>query len=241
VVKLRASVDLVSLRDLQRKREALRGTELFSYSEDLRSVMVSPVLSCSPSESVKAAVEKMASQHVSSIVVVGKRGEPLGIVTDRDIMRRIVRTERFELEKTPVSEVMTADVVTLTPDDTLYQALFLLSSKGIKHLPLIEPNEGDRLVGVVTLRQLLKLRYPEPMTLIAAIANATDLETLAAIRKRMPRVAATRLSRASRAYDVSVMLSLVNRDLHRKALEISSPAATAGSRLCSGQTRTGGW
>jgi CBS domain-containing protein len=216
----RPAVDLVSLRDLQEKREALRGVELFSYSEELRSVMVSPVLSCSPGESVKAAVEMMASRGASSIVIVGDRGEPLGIITDRDIMRRIVRSERFDIEATPVADVMTADLVTLTPDDTVYRALFLLSSKGIKHLPLVEPAPGGRLVGIVTLRQLLKLRYPEPMTLIAGIAAATDLDALADIKKRMPRVAATRLSRAARAYDVVVMLSLVNQDLHRRALEL---------------------
>jgi CBS domain-containing protein len=216
----RASVDLISLRDLQRKREALRGVELFSYSEDLRSVMVSPVLSSPPRETVRAAVEKMTAARVSSIVVVGEMGEPTGIVTDRDILRRMVRTEGLDLETARLSDVMTADVVTSTPENTLYEALFLLSSKGIKHLPLVDPAAGNRLVGIVTLRQLLKLRYPEPMTLITAIAGATDLETLARIRGRTPRIAAIRLSRAARAYDVAVMLSLINQDLHRKALEL---------------------
>ena len=220
-MSVKVSVDLVSLRDLQRKREALRGVELFSYSEQLRSVMVSPVLSCAPDEPLRSAVERMASQGVSSIVVVGERGEPVGIVTERDVMRRLAEAgEALDLGVTPVSEVMTPDVVTQTPDGTLYEALFLLSSRGIKHLPLVEPAEGNRLAGIVTLRQLLKLRHPEPMTLIAAIAGADDLEALAAIRKRMPRVAASRLSRAARAYDVAVMLSLVNRDLHRRALEL---------------------
>jgi CBS domain-containing protein len=216
----RRAVDLVSLRDLQQKREALRGVELFSYSEDLRSVMVSPVLSCSPNESVKAAVEMMANQETSSIVVVGEQGEPRGILTDRDIMRRIVRAEMFDLEATPVADVMTSDLVTLTPEDTVYQALFLLSSRGIKHLPLVEPTDSSRLVGIVTLRQLLKLRYPEPMTLIAGIAAAADLDALADIKKKMPRVAATRLSRGARALDVVTMLSLVGQDLHRRALEL---------------------
>lgn len=217
----RATVDLVSLRDLQRKREALRGVELFSYSERLRSVMVSPVLSCPPGELLRAAVESMAGKRVSSIVVVGERGEPVGIVTEHDVMRWLAEAGGgFDLGATPVSEIMTPDVVTQTPEGTLYEALFLLSSRGIKHLPLVEPAEGNRLVGIVTLRQLLKLRHPEPMTLIAAIAGAADLEALAAIRKRMPRVAASRLSRAARAYDVAVMLSLVNHDLHRRALEL---------------------
>ena len=104
----------------------------------------------------------------------------------------------------------------------MYQALFVLSSRGIKHLPLVDPADGNRLVGLVTLRQLLKLRYPEPMTLIAGISEATDLATLAEIKRRMPRVAAIRLSRGARAYDVAIMLSLVNQDLHRRALELAS-------------------
>ena len=59
----------------------------------------------------------------------------------------------------------------------VYRALFLLSSRGIKHLPMVE---AGRLAGIVTLRQLLKLRYPEPMTLIAGIAGARFPEDLAA-------------------------------------------------------------
>lgn len=214
------SVDLVSLRELQRKREALRGVEVFSYSEVLRSVMVSPVFTCRPEDSLATVVERLTNARISSIVVVDDGGAPVGIVTGRDVMGRILETGRLDLESTPASDVMTPDVITMTPEDTLYEALFLLSSKGVKHLPLVEPAEGNRLVGIVTLRQLLKLRYPEPMTLIAGIAAAQDLETLADIRRRMPRVAAIRLSRAARAYDVAVMLSLVNHDLHRKALEL---------------------
>ena len=216
----RIGPDLVSLRDLQGKREALRGVELFSYGEELRSVMVSPVLTCPPGELVRAAVEKMAGARTSSIVVVGERGEPVGIVTERDLMRCVAADPSFDFDRTPVSSIMTADVITRKPDDTLYEALFLLSSKGIKHLPLVEPADGDRLVGIVTLRQLLKLRFPEPMTLIASIAKAEDLATLAGIKRRMPRVAAIRLSRAARAYDVAIMLSLVNQDLHRRAFEL---------------------
>jgi CBS domain-containing protein len=219
----KATLDTMSLRQLQEKREALRGVELFSYSEELRSVMVSPVLVCSPTETIKDAVERMASKKTSSIVVVDEDEEPLGIVTDRDIMRRIVAVGRFDIGKTPVSEVMTPQPLTLTPDDTVYHALFLLSSRGIKHLPLVasEAIGERRLVGIVTLRQLLKLRYPEPMTLIAGIAGAHDVATLAGIRARLPRVAATRLSRGSRAHDVAVMLSLVNQDIHRRAFEMA--------------------
>ncbi|MDH3402879.1 MAG: DUF294 nucleotidyltransferase-like domain-containing protein [Acidobacteriota bacterium] len=226
-MKRKATLDIASLRRLREKRSALRGVELFSYSEELRSVMVSPVLTCSPLATVQDAVGKMAAAKTSSIVVVGQEGEPLGIVTDRDVMRRIVVAGRFDVGGTAVSAIMTAEPLTLTPDDTVYRALFLLSSRRIKHLPLVEPQEAGppRVTGIVTLRQLLKLRYPEPMTLIAGIAGAKDAQALAAIRARLPRLAAMRLSRGSPAYDAVVMLSLVNQDLHRRAFELALEAA----------------
>ena len=64
---------------------------------------------------------------------------------------------------------MTADPVTLSPGDTIYRALSILSAKKIKHLPL---EEDGRITGMVTLRRLLKLRYPEPMSLMESIRTA---------------------------------------------------------------------
>lgn len=221
----RATMDLASLRKLREQREALRGVELFSYSEDLRSVMVSPVLTCGPDEPVRAAVARMAAQGITSVVVVDEHQAPLGIVTDHDVLR-LVAGGRLEVS---VAEVMTADPLTLSPDDTVYRALFLLSSRGIKHLPLVD---GGRLAGIVTLRQLLKLRYPEPMTLIAGIAGARDVEALARIKARLPRLAASRLGRGSRAYDVVVMLSLINQDLHRRAFELACERAGEPPAAC---------
>lgn len=219
-MKKRTVDELASLRRLREKQATLRSVELFSYGEELRSVMVTPAVTCLPGETLRVAAARMAERGVSSVVVCEDQ-KPLGILTERDILRRVGSADAADLD-TPVSETMTADPITAHPGDTVYRALFLLSSLGIKHLPLVE---DSRLVGIVTLRQLLKLRYPEPMTLIEGIAAATDVGALRQIKLRMPRLAARNLSMGKRAYDVVVMLSLVNQDLQRRAFELAIEAS----------------
>ena len=216
-MKRRSWVDISSLRQLREKRESLRPVELFPYSEEIRSVMVSPVFTCSPEDKLKAVVETMSSRKISCVVVVGPAGEPLGILTERDIMGRVVAAG-VDVDTATVAEVMTADPLTLTPEDTVYRALFLLSAKGVKHLPLLE---GGKVAGIVTLRQLLKLRYPEPMTIIEGISQAEHVAELAKIKARLTRLAASKLSMGMRAYDVVIMLSLINQDIHRRVFELA--------------------
>jgi CBS domain-containing protein len=217
MMKKKSWVDITSLRQLQQKRQSLRPVELFPYSEEIRSVMVSPVFTCAPSDNLKGVVKSMSEKKISCILAVNENREPTGILTERDILRRVVAAG-VNIDSATVESFMTADPLTLTPGDTVYRALFLLSARGIKHLPLVE---DGKVVGIVTLRQLIKLRYPEPMSLIEGISQAADVDSLRRIKERLPGLAASKLSMGMRAYDVVVMLSLINQDIHRRVFELA--------------------
>jgi CBS domain-containing protein len=81
--------------------------------------------------------------------------------------------------------------------------------------------EEGKAVGMVTMRQLLKLRHPEPTELIGSIQEAGTPGDLKAVLSRMPGVAAAKLGMGIGAYDTSAMLSLINRDIHQRAFELS--------------------
>jgi CBS domain-containing protein len=156
---------------------------------------------------------------VSSIIVVDHEAHPVGIFTERDIMQRVVTVDNIDPETTPVSQVMTRDTIILHPDNTIYRALSVLRESGVKHLPLVEK---DRLAGIVTMRQLLKLRYLEPLTLIEGIKEATEVATLKAIKNKLPEMAAERLASGRLTYDIVAMISLINQDIHRQALKLAA-------------------
>lgn len=217
--KIRAEIDSDSQKRLQETRESLKQAESFPYRENLRSVMETEMLTCKPDETLKNIFKQMANRQVSSIIVVDHEAHPVGILTERDIMQRVVTVDGIDPETTPVSKVMTRDTIILHPDNTIYRALSVLHESGVKHLPLVEK---DRLAGIVTMRQLLKLRYPEPLSLIEGIKDATDVATLQAIKNKLPDMAAERLQSGRLAYDIVVMISLINRDIHRQALKLAT-------------------
>ncbi len=217
--KRRAAVDLESFKRLQETRDSLKRVESFPYRENLRSIMDSEVYTCSPQCTMRKVIQDMVARDISSVIVIDHAKQPVGILTERDIMKRVIVNDQVDLDSTPISKVMTFDPITLHPDNTIYRALSVLTDSKVKHLPLIE---DGKIVGIVTMRQLLKLRYPEPLTLIEGIREAEDVATLKAIKNKLPQMAEERLELGRTAYDIVVMISLINRDIHRRALELAA-------------------
>ena len=217
--QISASVDLESFKRLQETRESLKRVESFPYREILRSIMDSDVYTCSPLCTLRDVIRDMATRNISSVIVIDHVKQPVGILTERDIMQRVIADEGVDLDSTPISKVMTSDPVTLHPENTIYRALSVLADSHIKHLPLIE--EG-KIVGIVTMRQLLKLRYPEPLTLIEGIREAKEVSTLKAIKNKLAKMAEEQMESGRKAYDIVAMISLINRDIHRRALELAA-------------------
>ena len=215
----KAAIDQESFKRLQETRDSLKRVESFSYRENLRSIMNPEVYTCSPQCTLRDVIRDMTTRNISSVIVIDHLKQPVGILTERDIMKRVIAAAGVDLDATPISRVMTSDPITLHPENTIYRALSVLTDNKVKHLPLIE---DGKIVGIVTMRQLLKLRYPEPLTLIEGIREAGDVAALKAIKNKLPKMAEERLESGRTAYDIVIMISLINRDIHRRALELAA-------------------
>ena len=102
------------------------------------------------------ALEIMADQDIGALMVVNGR-TLLGIFTERDYSRKVVLKGRSSRE-TPVSELMTRDVYCVTPDDTTDSCMAIMNEKHIRHLPVLE---HDRLVGLVSIRDVVNMMLAE--------------------------------------------------------------------------------
>lgn len=108
-------------------------------------IMTSNVETCSPDTPLQEIAIQMLELDVGSIPVVGD-GKLQGIITDRDIVTRGIAAQ-FSLD-TPVSRILSSDMVTGTKDMDVEEAATLMSSNQIRRLPIVE---NDKLVGIVAL------------------------------------------------------------------------------------------
>jgi len=129
-------------------------------------LMVRNVVTVQPDASVYDAVRVLNKNRIGCLVVVRGGGEIVGILTERDLLERVLEKCRNPKE-TMVSEIMTRQVVVGSPDMDLLEATRLMFKLRVKKLPV---TVGNRLVGIVTL------------TDIARAANV-DQETVGLIEK----------------------------------------------------------
>ncbi len=112
--------------------------------------MSSEVISLSPESKVISAAKKMASKNISSVIVTVKK-KPIGIITERDMIKRVL-TPKKDPELLTLKEIMTLNPVCLSPDSTVVQAAKLMKKNGFRRFPVVEK---DILVGIVTETDIL--------------------------------------------------------------------------------------
>jgi CBS domain-containing protein len=118
----------------------------------LRDIMAAEVLTTSAERPVAEVTSMMVKVRVGSAVVM--QGSWLaGILTERDVLR--AAASGSDLTKSPVSEWMTRNPITATPDTTLEEAAEVMLSNGFRHLPVVE---GRGLQGMVSIRDVLASR-----------------------------------------------------------------------------------
>jgi CBS domain-containing protein len=109
----------------------------------VKDIMTKEVVKISVNDDVFAAAELMNSSEIGCLVVVDGEN-PIGIITERDIVRRVVAKE-LPLE-TKVSKVMSKSLITIDPEASLKEASRVMSSHKIRRLPVLKQN---KLVGII--------------------------------------------------------------------------------------------
>lgn len=127
----------------------------------------SDVYSVAESATLKEAAELLDARRVGAMVIFNEAGSVAGVLSERDIVRNIARQGAAALRCT-VGEVMTRNVVTARASDTIEKAMDRMTDRRIRHLPVVE---GGRLLGVISIGDLVKWRIAEARAEVDAIRS----------------------------------------------------------------------
>jgi len=109
------------------------------------------------------AARRMIDFDVGAIVVVDDNGKLTGIVTERDIARRVVAA-RLDPEKTTVGQIMSRNPDTVAPGDSPLDALELMWIRNFRHLPVVENSRVVGMVSILDLYEVIKLTLEESVS-----------------------------------------------------------------------------
>jgi CBS domain-containing protein len=141
---------------------------------DLLKINSRPVITIGPNDTVSAAVQKLSEYDYGSLPVCNDKGELVGIVTERDIVRKCFKNidacANFK-----VQDVMTKEVAVGILDDDLEYAISAMKRKRIRHLPIMD---NYKVVGMVSMRDLLDVELKE---------SQAELRYVGLVTRRPPR------------------------------------------------------
>jgi CBS domain-containing protein len=117
----------------------------------LRNRNKGEIWSVSPAATVYEALALMAEKEIGALMVL-ENGRLAGVISERDYARKVILQGKHSKD-TPVSEIMSTDLVTVTPAHSVDECMRLMSDFRVRHLPVLD---GERLVGVVSIGDLVK-------------------------------------------------------------------------------------
>lgn len=178
------------------------------------TTLVRPAVVVDPGTPVREVVRRMVEARASCVVV---RLAPwrVGIVTDRDLLTRVVARDRPAGR--PVAEVMTRDVRTIGAEATAESALLEMLAAGVRHLPVLDAS--GEVLGVLAAVDLLSAQAQTPLRLRLTIArtSGTDLEAAA---RRVPQVVSAAISAGQTGRQAAATLSVLLTSITRRQVDL---------------------
>jgi CBS domain-containing protein len=186
-----------------------------SLAAPLSSLIRRSPVTCLPQTPIGDALRTMNSERVGSIVITDADWKPLGLFTLHDLLGRVA-TSGVSLDL-PIETVMTRRPLSLPPQAPAHEAAALMARMGFGHVCVVE---NERLLGMVSERDLFSLQRVGLVQLTRSIAHAPDVATLVRLGKDIHRVVDQMLVQGASVAQLMQIITLFNDHITRRVIAL---------------------
>lgn len=197
--------------------KALTQMEAYPFKKRLSEIMSSPAEICTPDTPIREVAHRMTQRGIGAILVCDETSQTTGIVTERDLVSKVLARENVDCKSSIASDVMTPNPYTMTPETYMYEATTFMMGHKIKHMPVLDQGE---IVGIVTLQDLMKYRSQKSMLLVGSVKEAQSIEDLTKARAEIVKVAKALMSETRSPFETMEILSYIHHCILRRGFEI---------------------
>ncbi|MGM0593784.1 MAG: DUF294 nucleotidyltransferase-like domain-containing protein [Pseudomonadota bacterium] len=203
-----------ALRDTQ-ARSATRIAEDTSLNTPVRQLIKRPAVTCLPDTPLAVALRSMQQEHVGSMLITDNSGRVQGIFTLHDLLDHAA-AEGCSLNLA-ISEVMTADPLTLPADALAHEAALLMARHGFGHICVVERGQ---LLGMISERDIFSLQRVGIASLGQAIARADSIDQLMPLGQDIHRLVEQMLAQGASVEQLTRLIATLNDNLTRRAITL---------------------
>jgi signal-transduction protein with cAMP-binding, CBS, and nucleotidyltransferase domain len=196
----------------------------FPYRHRVAEVMSAPPVTAAPETPLIVAARIMADRGIGSLVALNQQGRPVGIATERDVLRTLAR-DGAEVSARSFGDIMSSPVATVSSGSLLHVAIARMARLGIRHLPVIDSQGG--CVGLVAAGALLRLRANTALVLGDEVAEASESRALARAICTLPSLARGLAADGVPARGIAQVISSVLRDTTARSAELAEAEMVA--------------
>lgn len=196
--------------------------DMFLTGKRVSELMAGDVLACGLETTAQQAARKMKQRRIGSIVVMDDTGRPTGIVTDADLRSKIL-ADGLSL-KTPVNEIMSAPVCTISPKAYTFDALLEMSRFRLSHLVVVE---NERAVGIICEQDFQIEIGSSPVGMIEDIEKSTSVSGLVGLRPKIDRVLEMAMRRSGSVRPMVSLFAELNERVAKRFIHIIEKEMTS--------------
>ncbi|NMG43380.1 CBS domain-containing protein [Aromatoleum toluvorans] len=196
---------------------AQRAAEQQTMTTPLGQLVKKAPIFVTPDSSLRAALEKMSEMRIGCMVVTDSEQKPLGILTQSDLLPRVV-LPGIDLQR-PIGDVMTRTPHVMSASDSAYDAALEMATHGVRHL-LVVDSEG-RLKGVVSERDLFTLQRIGLRQIRSSIEGADDLDALQRASRDIRQLALNLIAQGIGAEQLTQFISALNDALTCRIIDLA--------------------
>ncbi len=163
---------------------------------------------------IKQCAQTMAQNKISSLFVNAADGQCVGMVTERDLTRRVIAVG-CDIER-PVSEIMSSPVYSVPEFAMIFEALMTMMEHNIRHLAVTDVDEN--VVGILSNRDLLSAQGQSPIFFLHKMASANTIEEIVESHGRLPALVRTLISGGAKANNLTRFITRVADDILHKIM-----------------------
>ena len=194
-----------------------RAAEQQTMNTSLSKLVKKDPVFVAPDVPTRHALEKMVESGVGCMAVAGADEKPVGVLTQSDILKRIV-LPGFDLTR-PIAEVMTAPPHTLSANASAYDAALEMATHGVRHILVVDSE--DKLKGVVSERDLFALQRIGLRQIRSSIESASDVQSMQRASRDIRQLALNLLAQGIGAEQLTQFISALNDALTRRIIELN--------------------